>query len=290
MLWTECVSPHDIDTTYRRRRKSCVVPTDASALCQQAWPRSRDAGQATERYHAAVETEQRIGDADRWRTADHARNWIARMDRDAGTRDEELWTLVSFLNFDTNSSLRILELGAGHGLLSCKVLERFPHARLLGLDVNPAMIAEGKRRLAAFGSRVDYREWDLADSGWPTSTDGPFDVVISSLALHHLTRQRKSELAHQIFTRLRPGGFFLNLDYVGPGSESLARRYEQSRLVLESRFAGAQRGGGGGHGHDALQPQLEGLHQAGFTDIEVFWKRAGLVLFGATRPAAASAP
>jgi predicted O-methyltransferase YrrM len=102
----------------------------------------------------AVETEQPIGDAHRWRTRDHGRDWIARMDRDEGTRDEELWTLVSFLTFDTNSAIRILELGAGHGLLSRMVLEQFPHTQILALDLNPAMIEEGQRRLAAFGSRI----------------------------------------------------------------------------------------------------------------------------------------
>src|SRR5258708_28130914 len=64
----------------------------------------------------AVETEQRIGDAEPWRTVDHARNWIARMDREEGTRDEELWTLVSFLGFDTSSSMSSkLQTERGHG-------------------------------------------------------------------------------------------------------------------------------------------------------------------------------
>lgn len=209
------------------------------------------------------------------------------MDRQQGTRDEELWMLVSLLSFATSSSIRILELGAGHGLLSGLVLEQFPNAQLLGLDLNRTMIEEGRRRLARFGPRVEYRECDLAEPDWPTGTNGPFDAAISSLALHHLRRERKSQLAQEIFSRVRPGGFFLNLDYVGPESESLARRYEQSRWLLETH-AITHRGGGGGHSHDPLQFQLDDLRRAGFVDIDVFWKRSRLVLFGGTHPAPGS--
>jgi tRNA (cmo5U34)-methyltransferase len=228
-----------------------------------------------------VATEQRgVGDAARWHTLEHARNWIERMDREKGNRDEELETLVSLMTLDIDAPIQILELGAGHGLLTRLVLERFPRSHVLALDLNPAMIEEGQRRLAPFGERMQYRQWDLAQPGWPGGSDGPFDAAISSLALHHLERQRKSQLAEQLFARLRPSGLFLNLDYVGAPTERLAERYEQSRL---SRDRGGRGQGGGGHGHDALEPQLDDLRRAGFGDVEVFWKRAQLTILGATR-------
>jgi SAM-dependent methyltransferase len=224
-----------------------------------------------------------VGDAARWRTTEHARNWIERMDREHGHRDEELETLVSLMTFDVRAPIQVLELGAGHGLLTRLVLERFPRSHVLALDLNPVMIEEGQSRLGPFGDRVQYGEWDLAESGWPDSGGGPFDAEISSLALHHLERQRKSELAEQLFARLRPGGFFLNLDYVGAPSERLAERYAQSRIARDPDGHGR---GGGDHGHDSLEPQLNDLRRAGFIDVEVFWKRAGLTIFGGTKPGA----
>jgi tRNA (cmo5U34)-methyltransferase len=229
-----------------------------------------------------VASEQRIGDADQWRTEAHARNWIARMDREAGGRDLELRTLTSFLSLEPAAASRILELGAGHGLLTRIVLERFRLANITALDLNPTMIDAGRHRLASLGTRVEFRQWDLALSGWPTEVDGPFDATISSLALHHLERQRKSELARQIFQRLRPGGLFLNLDYVGAASRPLAERYARAQLELDGDGDGHR--GRGGHGHDPLEPQLEDLRQAGFVDVDVFWKRANLTLLGGTRP------
>lgn len=239
------------------------------------------------------------GDAQSWHTLEHARNWIARQDREQGTRDEELRTLIAFLTLDETKPVQILDLGAGHGLLTREVLERFPLASVLALDLNPTMIDEGRARLAAYGDRIRYREWDLADAGWrsdaegrsdaeaPFDTDGPFDAVVSSLALHHLTRERKALLAQQLFERLRPGGLFLNLDYVGPSSERLVERYEQARQLLSPEGQQHGRSGGGrGHGGDSLDAQLDDLRRAGFEDVEVFWKRTRLALFGATKPEA----
>jgi cyclopropane fatty-acyl-phospholipid synthase-like methyltransferase len=136
-----------------------------------------------------------VGDAERWYTVEHARNWIARMDQEAVNRQEELRTLVAFLSFEVGAAVRILELGAGHGLLSRAVLEHLPQASLMALDLSPTMIEEGRLRLAQFGSRVGFRQFDLSNPGWPADADGPFDATISSLALHHLERRRKAELA-----------------------------------------------------------------------------------------------
>jgi trans-aconitate methyltransferase len=227
-----------------------------------------------------VASEQRIGDADQWRTAEHAHNWIARMDREGGSRDLELRTLLSFLSLDRQSPQRIVELGAGHGMLTRLVLEQFPRAHVTALDLNPVMIDEGRQRLASQAERIEFHQWDLSQPGWPAAAEGPFDAAISSLALHHLVRERKSELVQTLIERLRPGGLFLNLDYVGAASDQLAERYQRARQELGADGLGRR----GGHAHDLLQPQLEDLHRAGYVDIDVFWKVGNLTLLGGTRP------
>jgi tRNA (cmo5U34)-methyltransferase len=256
-----------------------------------------------------------------WRTVEHARNWLARMDREPPDRSEELLMVVKLLPFESrDASVRVLELGAGHGLLTAEVLEAFPNATLLALDLSPVMVEEGPRRLVRFGARVSYRQWDLEEAGWPDGVDGPFDAVVSSLAIHHLHRRRKVELARQLLERLQPGGVFLNLDYTVPASESLRKRYEQAQARMsggEQHGHGAGGGGGdgdhgpedhghgghgdgghgqsgrgdgghgqnlaGGHATDSLFDQLDDLRAAGFVDVDVFWKRLGLALFGGTK-------
>lgn len=234
-----------------------------------------------------MSNEHLTGHHNPWRTVEHAREWIARMDREPRDRREELGLLVALLPFEPHTPIEVLELGAGHGALTTMLLERFPRSRVVALDLSPVMIEEGQQRLRRFSQRVRFVQWDLERPDWPAEVEGPFDAVVSSLAIHHLDRARKAELARQLYARLRPGGVVLNLDYVSPASESLRRRYAQAQLALAEHHDQAGHGPNlaGSHATDALFDQLDDLRQTGLQDVDVFWKRLGVALFGGTRSA-----
>jgi tRNA (cmo5U34)-methyltransferase len=71
---------------------------------------------------------------------------------------------------------RVLELGTGSGVTSRRVLARHPHAHLTGVDSSEHMLA------AADLPGADLRLQDLGDP----LPEGPFDLVFSALAIHHL--------------------------------------------------------------------------------------------------------
>lgn len=78
---------------------------------------------------------------------------------------------------------RILELGAGHGALSRRLLEEHPTARVTVSDVNPesvAAIAAGELR---DHPRADVRVIDAAEIDAP---DNSFDIAVFALSFHHL--------------------------------------------------------------------------------------------------------
>ena len=89
------------------------------------------------------------------------------------------------------SGRTILELGTGTGETALRVLARNPGARLTGIDASEAMLAAARTRLPA---ETDLREQLLED---PLPA-GPFDVVVSVLAVHHLDGNGKRDL----FTRV----------------------------------------------------------------------------------------
>jgi len=102
---------------------------------------------------------------------------------------------------------RILELGIGTGETARRVLAEHPAARLVGVDSSEAMLAEVP---ATFGAEL--RVADLADA-LPT---GPFDLVVSALAVHHLEAAGKADLFRRVAAVLRPGGTFVLADVVVP--------------------------------------------------------------------------
>ena len=104
----------------------------------------------------------------------------------------------------------ILDLGSGTGETLSRVLPFHPSARATGLDENDAMLAVARERLAGFN--VTFVVADLADPLPP----GPFDLVTSALAIHHLDGPGKAALFGRIAEALKPGGRFVLGDLVIP--------------------------------------------------------------------------
>jgi len=101
----------------------------------------------------------------------------------------------------------VLDLGAGTGALSEKMLEHDAVGTVELLDVDPEMLDRAKMRLVRFGDRARFA---------PRSYDEPFpacDAIAASLALHHIPELRaKRELYARAYAALRPGGVLVNAD------------------------------------------------------------------------------
>lgn len=105
---------------------------------------------------------------------------------------------------------RILELGTGTGETARRVLATHPGARLVGIDENPEMLA-----VAAETIDADLRVSRLEDR----LPEGPFDLAVSCLVIHHLDGEGKRDLFRRIAAVLRPGGRFVLADVVVPERE-----------------------------------------------------------------------
>jgi tRNA (cmo5U34)-methyltransferase len=105
---------------------------------------------------------------------------------------------------------RLLELGTGTGETARRVLARHPSSRLIGLDASPAMLDHARAVLPA--DRVELRVALLEDR----LPNGPFDVVFSALAVHHLDGAGKADLFRRIAGNVTRGGRFVLGDVVVP--------------------------------------------------------------------------
>jgi ubiquinone/menaquinone biosynthesis C-methylase UbiE len=103
----------------------------------------------------------------------------------------------------------VLEIGGGGGAMAAGVLGRYPAVRMTVADLDPLMVRVTERRLARFGARA------MATVGDATALpfdDASFDVVVSSLMLHHIGRW-EAAVAEAVRV-LRPGGRFVGYDLV----------------------------------------------------------------------------
>jgi len=156
---------------------------------------------------------------------------------------------------------RVLDLGTGTGETLAAVLERHGGAAAVGIDKNEAMLDAARARLR--GSAVELVVAQLIDPLPP----GPFDLVVSALAVHHLEGHDKAALFARVRGVLRPGGRFVLGDVVIPVDPADA----------VTPLSGAQ------DRPSTLAEQLGWLADAGF-DAAGVWAERDLVVVRADRP------
>ncbi len=104
---------------------------------------------------------------------------------------------------------RVLDLGTGTGETARRVLARHPDAALTGIDESEGMLAAARTVL---GPAADLRVARLEDE----LPSGPFDLVVSALAVHHLDGPGKADLFRRIAAVLAAGGRFVMADVIVP--------------------------------------------------------------------------
>lgn len=183
---------------------------------------------------------------------------------------------------DLPEDLQILELGCGTGELTKRLCERFPKARIIALDYSARMLAVCREKLKEFGDRVQLIEGDFATVPFPPGCD----VVISTLAIHHLTDPQKLELFQKIHTALKREGWFVNGDVVLFESsrhtflQDQVRQEHAAALGVDINALDAETHSGTGDNLSTLKIQLNLLEIAGFHAIDVIWKYYQFVVYG----------
>jgi tRNA (cmo5U34)-methyltransferase len=172
-----------------------------------------------------------------------------------------------------DAPLRVLDLGAGTGLLSARLLDAFPYARLELLDGSEPMLDEARGRLGAAVRVVHVA--DLADE----LPAGPFDALVSALAIHQLADADKRALFARARRRLTPGGVFVNAEQLQGPTPGLQRAYT-ARWEADCRALGASEPELAGARERmaldrcaSLGDQLSWLGEAGFPSVDCLYKR-----------------
>ena len=175
---------------------------------------------------------------------------------------------------------KVLDIGAGTGLFSKFVYERFEHFYFTLVDMSAEMLQVAKQR---FKDLPNFAFEELDFSNQPFK--GNYDIVISSLAIHHLTEEQKGRLYQNVYHILNPGGIFINADQVHARSPWFDRFYKEnwkqkvyeSDLSPEAIQAGFER-----MKYDkfsSLELQLEMLTTLGFQEVDCIYKYYDFVVF-----------
>ena len=193
---------------------------------------------------------------------------------------------------------RFLDIGSGDGAMSELLLGVEPQAEAVLVDYSEPMLSGAEHRLARSGSAGRIARGDLRGPGWRTELpDGLYGAAISGFAIHHLPSERKRELFSELFGLLEPGALFVNMDYVlvdGPLRGLFDEQMVANAIVVERERGGARSdeeierellADDDDDRPDSAEEQLQWLRDAGFEQVEMYFKWAEAAVFGAVKPA-----
>jgi ubiquinone/menaquinone biosynthesis C-methylase UbiE len=130
------------------------------------------------------------------------------------------------------SGKQVLDLGCGTGNLIALLLERSPGVKIVGVDPSAGMREVCAERFKGL-SNVEIKDGDALSIPFP---EGSFDLIVSSLALHHVPPDLKPSCAAELARVLMPGGKFIHADpFCGvPGPDMSP---EKTRDIIERMVA-----------------------------------------------------
>ncbi len=231
-----------------------------------------------------------------WGSREFVERWATKGGWQAPIREAQTAMVLRMIPHPLDAPIRVLDIGAGYGALAVAVLNDRPQATAVCLDASEAMMNLGKERNANLMDRLSFIQASLESSDWLQSIEGEFDAVISSRALHHFTEnQRRRYIFREVFSLVRPEGCFINADNVRAPTEKLTERYRMAREEYLDHFVRQSTGGKstlaevravtpssyhGPHNNGYLDQELKWLREAGFVDVDCFWKFTTMVVYG----------
>ena len=106
---------------------------------------------------------------------------------------------------------RVLDVGCGTGTLAVTANRQVGRTgTVYGIDPSPEMIARAIKKARKAGVEVVFKEAIVEALPF---ADEYFDVVLSTLMLHHLPPKAREDCAREIARVLKPGGRALAVDF-----------------------------------------------------------------------------
>lgn len=238
-------------------------------------------------------------DQSEWKDSENVQEFVENADNYILERERQFKILGSFYNHylkkkDDKISLKVLDLGSGSGRVTAEILKIDENAEVFLVDGSSEMLETAKSHLE-YGNNMHLINKTFQDLIITDNFSADFDLIISSLAIHHLSKEEKYTMFKYIYNHLVDGGFFINMEVILPLSPSLEEWYlilwkewiqeNEIKLGLEESFQHIPvkyKNNPDNH-PNSLGYQLDALKRIGFKNVDCHYKYGIFTMYGGER-------
>lgn len=214
-----------------------------------------------------------------------AESFDTQVQKNISCYNEMLTALINAIP-DNKMNPKILDLGCGTGNITQKALMRFPEAEVTCLDLSENMIEIAKKKLSDY-EKIEYIIGDFTQM----QIDAKYDVILSSLALHHIPSDEEKEAMYkEIYERLVNGGVFYNADVIKANSvyneelnDKIAMQEMKEKGITDEEILQHKQKRDDNDIPTTLINHIKMLENVGFKDIDVIWKHYSFAVYGGTK-------
>ena len=216
--------------------------------------------------------------------------------------EEQIGVMISILKSRTQPVENFLDLGCGDGILGAVILGEYPSSRGALADFSESMLDQAREQLKEYAGQLVFENLDYGDPAWVNrmQADGPFDAIVSGYSIHHQPDARKRDIYEEIFSLLKPGGWFINIEHVAAAARLVTDLF--NNLIVEGYYAVEQRNGGARTREEmanvfmnrpdkdanrllSVDLQCNWLREIGYEEVDCYFRIYELAVFAGQRPA-----
>jgi len=214
---------------------------------------------------------------------------------------EQIGIMMSILKSRSQPVENFLDLGCGDGILGAAILGTYPNSRGVLADFSEPMLEQAREQLSEYAGQLVFENLDYGDPAWVNrmQSEAPFDAIVSGYSIHHQPDARKRPIYEEIFSLLKPGGWFINIEHIAASSQLATDLFDNH--VIDARYAIEKRDGGTKTRQEiadifmnrpdreanillSVDTQCGWLREIGYEEVDCYFRVYELAVFGGRCP------
>jgi tRNA (cmo5U34)-methyltransferase len=214
---------------------------------------------------------------------------------------EQIGIMMAILKTRQKPVENFIDLGCGDGILGAAILSEFPSAHGILADFSEPMLAQAREQLKKFGDQLVFENLDYGEPDWVgrMQPNGPFDAIVSGYSIHHQPDARKREIYQEIYSLLKPGGWFINIEHIAAEAQLVIDMFNDH--IIDHWYEDEKRKGGTKTREEvaakflsrpdkdanillSTEVQCAWLREIGYEEVDCYFRVYELAVFGGRNP------